>query len=177
MEQEKARKLGKAQYEFKKEFRMKKTSHMIISGMFAVVSIVVAALLMMAFVFGIYHVSGNGMESTAKEGSYAIGNKLAYQVRDPARGDIIVSGGNIYRVIGLPGEHLEIYGGHVYVNGNILSESYVSGYTYPLNENEVFTIPDDSYFVLCDNRYCYNDSRSGFAIKRDAIMSKIFMVI
>ena len=99
----------------------------------------------------------------------------------PERGDIIVfhTGGTgndlIKRVIGLPGEHVEIVNGTVYINGQRLVEPYITeawGDTRPL-----IVIPDRHYYVLGDNRNSSQDSRSGRVglVPRDRIVGKALL--
>ncbi len=96
------------------------------------------------------------------------------------RGDVIVfyKDNTLYikRVIGLPGETIYIETGNVYVNGCLLQEDYVMNKdTY----NGQFIVPNDSYFVLGDNRANSKDSRywSDSYVKADAIMGKAIIKI
>jgi signal peptidase I len=105
-------------------------------------------------------VDGFSMIPTLKNGEYILINRLAYKTGQPERGDIIVfslpadNGQDlIKRVIGLPGETVQIDNGSVTINGVKLQETYIA--QDPLYFGE-WTVPEGSLFVLGDNR---NDSR------------------
>lgn len=110
-------------------------------------------------------VPSSSMEPTLKVGDWGFANGLAYICNRPDRGDIIVFYNDesdcllIKRVIGLPGDTVSIYDGHVYINDALLDEDYIaeSVDTYsPIND---FYVPEDHYFVLGDNRTSSSDSR------------------
>ena len=99
---------------------------------------------------------GISMEPTYRSGSLNLVNRLAYRYRTPQRGDIVaikLAGPHVLyvkRIIGLPGEHLAIERGQVYINGAPLAEAYVKnrrGWDIP----EVALTPRE-YFVIGDNR-------------------------
>lgn len=79
----------------------------------------------------------------------------------------------IKRVIALPGETLRIEDGKVYINGQLFEENYLAPYveTFPLlPEKTEFTLGEDEYFIMGDNRDHSEDSRRFGPVKRDAIM-------
>jgi len=81
----------------------------------------------------------------------------------------------IKRVIGLPGETVEIKNGRVYVNGQALTEPYTAeppGYTM-----EAVTVPADHYFVLGDNRNNANDSHTGWTVPVENILGEAWFTI
>ncbi len=127
---------------------------------------VLLALFIMAFVARTFTVDGPSMLPTLHSGERLLVDKLTYRFREPQRGEIVVfrypadpSHHFIKRIIGVPGDHVEIRGGRVYVNGVALSEPYVSSPTF----GGRFTsgvVPEDHYFVLGDNRTNSQDSRS-----------------
>jgi len=98
----------------------------------------------------------------------------------PQRGDIVVfeaPGGNdrdfIKRIIGLPGETVEVKHGEVYVNGKALDEPYLVHHaTYDFEER---TIPEGNYFVLGDNRPNSSDSHLGWFVPTDTIIGKAWL--
>lgn len=110
----------------------------------------------------------SSMENTLQEGDKIIINKFSYRFSKPKRFDIVVfkqsgkehSYYNIKRIIGLPGETVQIKDGVVYINGNPITEkSDVEGINNPGLAVEPITLEDKEYFVLGDNRNLSEDSR------------------
>jgi signal peptidase I len=105
------------------------------------------------------------MQPTLYEGDFIIVNKLAYKLGTPSRGDVIIfhappdPTGEPYikRVIGLPGDTVEVNGGEVYINGVPLREPYIKAAP---NYHNTYPVPLDSLFVLGDNRNNSSDSHS-----------------
>ena len=99
---------------------------------------------------------------------------------EPKRGDVIIfqaptdsSEDFIKRIIGLPGDTVEIRGGNVYVNGVKLDEPYImSPPSYTVEKRKV---PDGEYFVLGDNRNHSNDSHNGWYASRQEIHGKAWL--
>lgn len=127
------------------------------------------------------------MEPTFIEGDRLIVEKLSYRFGAPKRGDIIVFQFPdnpeimlVKRVIGLPGETIEIQENKLYINDVLLSETYTKeldstvGGT-ELKENGSFIIPENEYVVLGDNREKSSDSRLWGTITREHIIGKVFM--
>lgn len=113
-------------------------------------------------------VSGSSMEYTLSDGDNLIVDKISYRFHDPERYDIIVfpykyekNTFYIKRIIGLPGETVQIDGqGNIYVDGEVLDESYGREVILdPGEAEEPITLEDDEYFVLGDNRNASSDSR------------------
>ncbi len=134
-----------------------------------------------------HKVSGLSMYPTFNNGDYIITDEIIYKFTTPQRGQVIVfedpkdhSEDFIKRVIGLPGDIIELQNGHVYVNGKQLSESYLNlsiqtnGEAF-LQEGESITVPPNHYFVLGDNRPNSSDSRDfGFVDKSEVIGQAFF---
>lgn len=101
-------------------------------------------------------VYGQSMEPNLHDNERVIVDKVSYRIGEPSRGDIVVFPVKgeplplIKRVIGLPGETVEIRGGRVWVNGIALNEPYASGPTFG-NMSPV-RVPPNSVFVMGDNR-------------------------
>ncbi len=126
-----------------------------------------ACYLIVTFVGQRTVVSGTSMVPTLQDKDNLITDKISYRFRDPERYDIIVlrvesqHENFIKRVIGLPGETVQIIGGRVYINGELL-ESDVYGNELMVNPGRAFqpiTLGEDEYFVLGDNRNDSADSR------------------
>ena len=126
---------------------------------------------------GRYEVQSISMEPTLHEGQYLIVSKIAYWFHGPQRGDIIVldppAGRSeipyIKRVIGLPGEKVEVRDGRVWVNDIALNEPYISG---PPNYIENRVLGDEEYLVLGDNRNNSSDSHIWGTLPRENIIGK-----
>lgn len=118
-------------------------------------------------------VNGRSMESTLHDGDNLILDKISYRFTDPERYDVVVfpgrtdeNGNNelfIKRIVGLPGETIEIKDGAVYVNGEELKDDIYAkdGYTLPAEDSEWLevTLGENEYYCLGDNRGDSIDSR------------------
>ena len=149
--------------------------------------IAVVVYLGLRFTIQTYIVFGPSMQPNFEQNERIIVNKLAYKFGDPQRGDVIIfdppftsASDYIKRVIGLPGEAVEIKNGTTYIykaDGTVLTlnepyeaEASRSSYTRQ-------TIPADSYFVMGDNRNNSNDSRTGWFVPRENIVGKAWLII
>jgi signal peptidase I len=112
-------------------------------------------------------IPSESMEPTLMVGDGIVVNRLSYLNDAPERGDVVVFYSDEYngeklikRVIGIPGDVIDIENGSVYVNGCKLVESYACGVTNPsLSEVSHYEVPEDSVFLLGDNREFSADSR------------------
>ena len=133
-----------------------------------IIIIVGAAYLIVTFVGQRTQVSGSSMETTLSDGDQLIVDKISYRFRDPKRYDIIVfpyqyepSTYYIKRIIGLPGETIQIIDGYIYIDGEQLDEHYGNELMNdPGIAAEPVTLGEDEYFVLGDNRNNSQDSRA-----------------
>ena len=126
---------------------------------------------------------GQSMEPTLASGDRVLTNRLVYKLMEPKRGDLIVfkPNGNvnshyyIKRVVGLPGETVQIIDGFIYINGEVLVEEIkFDKMEYAGTAEEELTLGEDEFFVLGDNRNASEDSRNAEigAIKKQDIDSK-----
>ena len=123
-----------------------------------------------------YKVLGSSMEPSLHQGQYLLVNKIEYRLHSPARGDVIVfhypnnpSDDYVKRVIGLPGERIEVKDGQVFVDGVQLDEPYLRVKT-TTSYNGV--VPEDTVFVMGDNRGNSSDSRSWGALPQEYIVGR-----
>ena len=146
------------------------------------ITLVLAAIIFVAARMTIqtFEVEMSSMEPNFYDGQRVVVNKAAYFFGEPKRGDVIVfhepNGTNddfIKRVIGLPGDTVEVKGGYVYVDGVKLDEPYImEPFQYDMASRK---IPEGDYFVLGDNRNHSNDSEDGWLLPRDNIIGKAWL--
>lgn len=133
-----------------------------------IIIIVGAAYLIVSFVGQRTQVSGSSMETTLSDGDQLIVDKISYRFQNPKRYDIIVfpyqyepNTYYIKRIIGLPGETIQIIDGYIYIDGEQLDEHYGNELMNdPGIAAEPVTLGEDEYFVLGDNRNNSQDSRA-----------------
>jgi signal peptidase I len=126
------------------------------------------AFFLIFFVIANAEVASGSMESTIMTGDRIICNRLAYRFSEPQRFDIILFNyphgdepiAYVKRIIGLPGETVEIIGGKVHIDNSPipLDDSFVR--EPPLGSFGPFSVPEGHYFVLGDNRNTSSDSKS-----------------
>lgn len=136
----------------------------ILSWTLVVLISVGVALFLNSFVIVNARVTSGSMENTIMTKDRVLGLRFSYWFSDPERGDIVIfeypddeSKNYIKRIIGLPGETVEIVQGQVYVNGEALDEPYLL--EEPHGSFGPYQIPDGHYFMLGDNRNNSKDSR------------------
>jgi signal peptidase I len=127
------------------------------------------------------NVPTGSMEDTIMAGDRIIAGRFSYWFSDPERGDIAVfrypddeSKLYVKRVIGLPGETVEIKGGEVYIDGEVLEEPYLDVET--IGDFGPYEVPEESYFMMGDNRNDSQDSRywNNTFVKRNKILGKVY---
>lgn len=151
--------------------------------------IVLAALLFVGLQFSVqrYAIEGPSMLVNFHDGQQLLVNKVVYYFHEPERGDVIIfrspvggDEGYIKRIIGLPGESVEIKKEVVYItkqDGTVmeLNEPYVKDPARVSYEGNV--IPENEYFVMGDNRNNSSDSRQGWTLPRDNIIGKVWLSV
>src|SRR5579862_5788227 len=137
------------------------------------------ALVIIIFLYQPVKVEGTSMAPLLSDQERIFINKFVYRFEPIHRGDVVVfwypldrTKSFIKRVIGLPGDTIEIRAGHLFINEKEVREPYVpaiylDGSSYPAR-----TIPPDSYFVMGDHRDSSNDSRMFGAVPREDIYGK-----
>jgi signal peptidase I len=137
-------------------------------------------VLVRTFLFENYRVVGRSMEPTLQNDQFLVVSKLDYRLHTPQRGDIIVFRDPqhqdrklIKRIIGLPGDVVEISNGAVSINGYLLDEPYIDS---PSRYTEApLPVPDGQYFVLGDNRNNSSDSHAWGTLPADLIVGKAWL--
>ena len=158
------------------------------------------ALIIRGFIFELVLVDGQSMEDTLFNGQRLIVYKLGYYFAPPKKGDIIIlqvadgfavnipvigkssflrkfipdfkETDYVKRVIGVPGDEIDVKDGRVYINGEMYKEPYAKGFTSPKDMEFPIKIPDNEYFVMGDNRENSMDSRDIGLINTDKIEGK-----
>lgn len=147
----------------------------------AIVAAVLIALAIDNFVIVNAQIPSGSMENTIMTGDRVIGNRFAYSFSDPQRFDIIIfrypddeSQLFIKRIIGLPGETVEIRDGKIYLNGSDEPLEDVQTKETMVGSFGSYTVPENSYFVMGDNRNDSKDSRywTNTFVTKDEILGK-----
>lgn len=151
----------------------------IISWALYILGAVLFALFLTRFVIVNAFVPTGSMESTIMPKDRLIASRIHYLIGNPERGDIAVFRFPddeevlyVKRVIGLPGETVEIKDGTVYIDGNLLEEPYLK--EKPIGDYGPYKVPEGSYFMLGDNRNNSKDSRkwNNKFVKKEKILGK-----
>lgn len=143
----------------------------------------VAAWAINSFVIVNATVPTESMMDTIQPGDRLLGLRFSYAFSEPKRGDIIVfkypddeSQNFVKRIIGLPGETIHIEDGKIYINGKEWEDGY-NREDWDYTSDEDFVVPEDSYFMLGDNRNNSKDSRywTNTYVKKDKIIGKVYV--
>ncbi len=146
---------------------------------------VVIAVVVILFLYQPVRVEGTSMMPTLVNEERIFINKFVYRfgVADIGRGDMVVfwfpkdtSKSYIKRVIGVPGDSVEVREGTVWINGKPLNESYVTAENRDSTSMPLTKLEGDNYFVLGDHRNSSNDSRSWGMVDRKYIYGKAVFV-
>ena len=142
--------------------------------------VLLAALLVRAYVFSLTTVQGPSMMDTLQSGQVVAVDKTYFHLHEPQRGMVVICrypGSRDYfvkRIAALSGDTIEITGGVTYVNGQAMEEDYVS---YPCRDDfGPYTVEEGCVFVLGDNRANSHDSRSEGALSCDMIVGRVVAV-
>jgi len=145
-------------------------------------------LFMYLLLFQPHKVKGDSMQPNYPDAEYLLTDKVTYRFNEPQRGDVIVfkpppapDDEYIKRIIGLPGERVRVEAGKVYINSQLLSETYLSPSLYTsggsfLPDGKEITVPSGNYFVLGDNRPYSSDSRSWGFVPKENITGRAWFI-
>ena len=129
---------------------------------------------------GRFRVEGQSMEPNFHENEYVLVDKISYQLWSPQRGDVVVFNypratekDFIKRVIGLPGETVEVREGKVYINGTPLAEAYLN---FPTNYGGLWTLGPTEYFMMGDNRNNSSDSRAWGPLEKHYMVGRVIAI-
>jgi signal peptidase I len=171
---------------------------------FLIIGALIVAVLVKSFLIQVFWIPSGSMEETLQVGDRVIVNKLAYRLGDPGRGDVVVfepetadpesvfakvsrnllesvglrtpESDLIKRVIGLPGDTIEIMGNELFINGSLLDEPYLRP-NVRMNTFGPEVVPEGEYFVMGDNRSSSRDSRVFGPIEGSRIVGRAFSVV
>jgi signal peptidase I len=147
-----------------------------------VIYAVILAMGIRTFVAEARYIPSSSMEPTLLVNDRLIIEKITYHLRDPERGDVVVFSPTetlkqqnfkdafIKRVIGLPGETIEVKNGEVYVNGKVIAEKYIA--QRPDYDFGPVKVPEHQYLVLGDNRNNSYDSHYWGFVPKENIIGK-----
>jgi signal peptidase I len=142
-----------------------------------------AAVLVKIHVAEPFYIPSPSMEPSLRPGDRVVVDKVRYRLGDPRRGDVVVfdkpadAGGStqvknlVKRVIAVPGDEIEARDGLVYLNGKVLSESYLRGATVTTDIARQ-RVPEGRYWVMGDNRAVSEDSRLFGTIPESVILGR-----
>jgi signal peptidase I len=163
----------------------------VLSWVFSFALALLVAILLKNYVVINADVPTGSMENTIMPGDRLVGNRLAYMSSEPERGDVVIFRYPdneeelfVKRVIGLPGETVDIEDGVVYINGEALDEDYVKEYWGAWDEGREnsttshFEVPQDCYLMLGDNRNDSKDARywTNSYVEKDKILAKAELI-
>ena len=168
-------------YQMRKRQRQRRQK--IIGYVLKIAAAVLIAFLIVRFVCFSYTIQGDSMMPTIENGGKHLVNRLIYHIKGPSRYDVIVfkldddasSSYYVKRVIGLPGETVQIKDGKIYVDGKAAKNYSDESISSPGVASEEITLGSNEYFVLGDNYSNSEDSRSAGIgnIKRSNIIGKV----
>lgn len=182
----------------KKEKVKKSIGREILEWVMVIVVAVAVALCIRTFGFTFVGVDGVSMNDTLQNKEVMLVTKMDYLMGEPQRFDVVICHypnrvragwfgiqeptDFVKRIVGLPGDTVEILEGYLYVNGTKYDEPYINdeyrvrggsdGYTFP-----AYTVPEGCYFVMGDHRNNSNDSRAQGPLTRDMIVGHARQIV
>lgn len=154
----------------------------------SIVTALLAVLIIRSFLFTIIRVDGTSMTDTLQNNDRLFVTVLDMKLHGPDRFDVVITHYDdtrkeyVKRVIGLPGDTLEVKSGVLYVNGEAYDEPFLSperivNYSLPQYDFGPIEVPEGSYFVMGDNRDNSRDSRRVGFLSEDKIVGKVRYII
>lgn len=163
------------------EAEPKKKSKINVREIIGIVLIVLLVFAAVQFTLQSFRVNGVSMEPSLHNGQYLLVDKLRYHFSSPGRGQVVVfynpqnhNERLVKRIVGLPGETLQIKGGRIYINGLMLEENPEFA-AIPYSNNYSVTIPADQYWVIGDNRANSAGSQTFGPVPRDDIVGRVWI--
>lgn len=151
----------------------------------SIIIALILALIIRTFVVQAFKIPSGSMLNTLLVGDHILVNKFIYKFKDPQRGDIVVfrfpkdeKKDYIKRVIGIPGDKIEIKNNQLLINNKPVQEPYAFYEGYPsskMNFGPVI-VPEDKLFVMGDNRYNSYDSREWGFLDEKKLRGKAFII-
>lgn len=164
----------------------------IFSFFFEIAQVLVLAFSIFLFVYLLimqpHKIQGDSMEPNFHENEYLLTDKLSYRFGEPERGDVIVFKAPpnyrdeyIKRIMAVPGDKVEIINNQLFVNEQAVNDSFLPEGTVTspgqfLTEDKSVIVPENSYFVMGDNRSHSLDSRSFGFVPREKITGRAWFV-
>lgn len=154
----------------------------------SIVTALLAVLIIRSFLFTIIRVDGTSMTDTLQNNDRLFVTVLDMKLHGPDRFDVVITHYDdtrkeyVKRVIGLPGDTLEVKSGVLYVNGEAYEEPFLSperivNYSLPQYDFGPIEVPEGNYFVMGDNRDNSRDSRRVGFLSEDKIVGKVRYII
>lgn len=158
--------------DFKLAFELKSWSRDILFA-------IAIAIFIVIFVVQPVKVEGTSMQPQLSDQDRIFVNRFIYRFKEIDRGDVVVfwypldrSKSFIKRIIGVPGDRVEILKGRVYINGKPIDEPYLKHEFQDLQSFGEIVVPQEKYFVMGDHRNSSNDSRSWGFVEKSLIYGK-----
>lgn len=150
-------------------------------------TIIILAGIIRLFIIQPFIVDGLSMEPNFHDKNYLITEKVSYKLANPQRGDVVIFNppdapnvNYIKRIIGLPGETVEVNNGEIYINSSKLIEPYLADGTKSQTvggKAMKVVLKENEYFVMGDNRDHSRDSREIGPVPKSNIISKTWLVL
>lgn len=149
-----------------------------------IILLAVAVILINKFWLTVFIVDGESMEPNMHDKELILLKVSSYNSSNPKRGDVVVvrypgdpdNRKYVKRVIGLPGERLQIFDGKIFINEKVLEEYYLP-YGTLSEPDKTYSLKDNEYFLMGDNRPVSNDSRYFGGVEKRFIIGKATTII